>query len=80
MAKRDLSRGEIIDCIGGSTVYAGLEKAENAKDEGLLPFGLCEGAMLKNDVAKGDAICLSQVKLEETFLMELRRIQDRLYD
>jgi predicted homoserine dehydrogenase-like protein len=80
IAKRDLSRGEIIDCIGGSTVYGGLEKAAGASEEGLLPFGLCEGAMLKHDIEKGNAIRLSQVKLEETFLLELRRIQDRLND
>lgn len=80
IAKRNLARGENIDHIGGATVYAGIETCLCARKENLLPFGLCEGAKLTENVEKGKPVAFSQVELKDTFLLELRKNQDRLYD
>jgi len=80
IAKKDLKRGDYIEHIGGNEVYGGIETSLAAKEEDLLPFGLCEGARLKEDVPKGATIALSQVELKATILLELRKKQDTLYD
>jgi len=78
LAKRDLREGEEIDEIGGFTAYGGIESFDAAKRENLLPLGLCKGARLKEDVAKGLAIRLDQVEVKESFLLHLRKVQDDL--
>jgi predicted homoserine dehydrogenase-like protein len=80
IAKRDLHSGEFIDHIGGTTVYGGIETSERAAAQNLVPFGLCEGAQVKEDVKTGTPIAFSQMELKKSFLYELRRLQDRLYD
>jgi len=80
IAKKDLKRGEVIDCIGGFTVYGGIEKADIAKKEKLLPLGLCQGSKMVEDVEMGGAIKLSQVELKDSFLLQLRKIQDRIQE
>jgi len=80
IAKRDLHRGEFIDHIGGTTVYGGIETVERALEQNLVPFGLCEGARMKEDVKKGTPVSFSQMEPKKSFLYELRRLQDRLYD
>jgi predicted homoserine dehydrogenase-like protein len=72
-------RGEYIDSIGGTTVYGGIETRETAGREHLLPLGLCEGARLTQDVEKGAAIARPQVELRESFLLNLRKIQDSFH-
>jgi predicted homoserine dehydrogenase-like protein len=79
IAKRNLMRGEYIDSIGGETVYGGIETYETARQENLLPLGLCEGARLTEDVEKGKAIARTQVELRESFLLNLRKIQDSFH-
>jgi predicted homoserine dehydrogenase-like protein len=79
IAKRNLMRGEYIDSIGGTTVYGGIETRETAGREHLLPLGLCEGARLTEDVEKGTAIARPQVELRESFLLNLRKIQDSFH-
>ncbi len=79
VAKRNLRKGERIDGIGGFDVYGLIEKASVAWKENLLPLGLAEGAVLKENVKKGDCINLSQVELEESLLVSLRKLQDALF-
>ena len=79
IAKKNLERGENIDYIGGFTVYAGLERYDYAAKERLLPFGLCEGAKLTADVEKGKPVTYDQVEIKDTFILGLRKLQDRLY-
>lgn len=78
IAKKDLKSGDSIDRIGGSTVYGGIEKFLTARREKLLPLGLSEGASLREDIERGSPITLDQVGLRESFLLRLRRLQDRL--
>jgi len=80
IAKRDLRRGEFVDHIGGTTVYGGIETSGRAAAQNLVPFGLCEGAKMKEDVQRGTPIAFSQMELKKSFLYELRRLQDLLHD
>ncbi|MCL4833285.1 MAG: hypothetical protein KJZ86_12635 [Caldilineaceae bacterium] len=78
-AKRDLKAGEMLDGGGGYTVSGLCEKATVARAENLLPLGLAPGAVLKQDVAKGQAITYGMVELvKESFVYKLRRMQDAL--
>ncbi|MBC7190277.1 NAD(P)-dependent oxidoreductase, partial [Candidatus Aerophobetes bacterium] len=79
VAKRDLKKGKVIDGIGGFDVYGLIEKAYIAKEENLLPLGLAEGAVLKRDVKKGECIRWDDVYIEENVLLNLRKLQDRLF-
>jgi predicted homoserine dehydrogenase-like protein len=76
-AKRDLRAGEVLDGGGGYTVIGQSEKATVSRAEGLLPLGVCEGAVLKRDVAEGEAVAYDAVELkEDSFVLQLRREQD----
>ncbi len=77
VAKRDLKAGEVLDGSGGYLVNGLCEKATVARDEGLLPLGMCDGAVLKSDVPQGNSITYGMVDLKtETFIYTLRRLQD----
>ena len=79
VAKRDLQAGEVLDGGGGYTVLGQSEQATVARDEGLLPLGLAQGAVLQVDVAQGAAIGYDMVALmEDSLVAELRREQDAL--
>ena len=79
VAKRDLKAGEVLDGGGGYTVIGQSEKATVSQQERLLPLGLSEGAVLKRDVAQGEAIDYAGVNLaEDSFVLKLRREQDRV--
>jgi len=79
VAKRDLKAGKRIDGIGRFDIYGSIERASVARRENLLPLGLAEGAVLKEDVKKGEYLTLSQVELDEkSILVNLRRLQDKV--
>jgi predicted homoserine dehydrogenase-like protein len=79
IAKRDLQRGEVIDSLGGSTVYGGVENVEQARKEHLLPLGLSVGSELLEDVEMGRLITYDQVRLKDSSLLKFRRIQDGMH-
>jgi len=62
MAKKDLARGEALDCIGGFSAYGHIDTAEGAT--GMLPVGLVEYATMTVDVAIDEPIPLSSVELD----------------
>lgn len=79
VAKSALTAGTVLDGGGGYTVRGLCEKATVARAEDLLPLGLAPGAVLKQDVAKGQAISYGMVDLvEDSFVHKLRRMQDAL--
>jgi len=79
VAKRTLRAGEQIDGIGGFTVYAGVDMAAVAREEGLLPLGLAQGATLRRDVEPGHVIRYADVDLDEKqTVVQLRRLQDQM--
>ena len=78
VAKKDLAAGEIIDGIGGYTVYGLIDLYETAKNQDLLPIGLSQGCILKVNKKKGELISKKDIKFSEnTLLLQLRRLQDK---
>ena len=77
VSKKDLKKGDTLDGIGGFTVYGIIEKAEIAKKQNALQLGLCKGAVMENDIPKGQVITCTDVELnEDSILAQLRRKQD----
>jgi predicted homoserine dehydrogenase-like protein len=79
VAKRDLTAGEVVDGIGGETVYGVTDSAENARAGGHVPLGLAGGAKVLRDVPAGTALTAADVAVDETTtIATLRRLQDSL--
>lgn len=64
-AKRDLRVGEMLDGIGGFTVYGMLENVGTARRENLLPMGLTDGAVVVRAVAEDVALTFEDVQLPD---------------
>lgn len=78
VAKKDLKAGETIDSLGGFCVYGLIERADIARQEGLLPLGLAPGSQLLRDVSQGEPVTYSDVKVDESLtIVHLRRLQDQ---
>lgn len=78
VAKTDLAAGDEIDCLGGFKTYGVCENADIVVSEELLPMGIAEGAVLKNDVKKDQAITYADVELPPGRLAtQLRMAQDK---
>jgi predicted homoserine dehydrogenase-like protein len=79
VAKKDLKAGEILDGIGGFTVHGMIHRADEARKENLLPLGLTHGARLKRTIKKGHLIRYDQVEVEDSILLQLRKVQDATF-
>jgi predicted homoserine dehydrogenase-like protein len=80
VAKRDLKAGEILDNIGETCYRGSIELAGVARKENLLPLGLAKGTVLKKAVKKDEVITYDMVEfVNDTVLMDLRKIMDKLY-
>lgn len=81
VAKKDLKSGDHLDGIGGYTVYGTIERYETAKKMKALPVGLVnKDTILKQDVKKGDLITYNMVQLrEDSFILQMRKLQDKLF-
>lgn len=64
IAKENLKIGDTLDGIGGFKTYGLCETGKIMKDENLLPIGLSENAVLKNNIEKDSAISFNDVELE----------------
>lgn len=62
-AKRSLKRGEVLDGIGGDTVYGNIVRLDKQKQ--FLPVGLSEGVVLKKGIKKDGVIKISDVELPD---------------
>ena len=78
IAKKDIKAGEELDGIGEYCYRASIDHYATAKEQGLLPVGLAKGAVALTDIPKDTAITYDKVKLPESMLLQLRRMQDRL--
>jgi len=77
IAKRNLEPGEIIDGLGGFTVYGMLESAATARDGRHLPLGLAPGATVKKAVSMGQPVTYDDIDVDESLMIvHLRRLQD----
>lgn len=78
-AKRDLSVGELLDGIGGGTVYGVTDHASTAAAAGMVPLGLAAGARVLRDVRAGAPLTAQDVEIrQDTVIAALRRLQDLL--
>lgn len=67
-AKKDLKKGEVLDGIGGYTVYGLCENSEVFLKENLLPLGLMEGCKLKRDITKDEILTFDDVEIDENLI------------
>jgi predicted homoserine dehydrogenase-like protein len=81
VAKRDLKSGEVLDGIGGFTVYGVIDNAETCRRENLLLMGLSEGSRLKRDIPKDQPIKNTDVEMPKGRLVnQLREEQDAFFN
>jgi predicted homoserine dehydrogenase-like protein len=75
IAKRDLSKGTLLDGSGGFTCYGVAENADVARRQQLLPMGLSEGCELLADVKVDHAITYEDVRLPNGRLADRLRME-----
>jgi len=81
VAKKDLKAGDMLDGIGGFTVYGTFEKADVAKQLGAVPLGLInKNTKLLKDVKKGELVTYDMIELDQnSLIVQLRKLQDRFF-
>ena len=75
-AKKRLAPGSILDGEGGYCVYGLIEKAEIARAQNLVPIGLTQGAEVIREIPEDGMVTYENVRLPESFALDLRRRQD----
>jgi predicted homoserine dehydrogenase-like protein len=81
VAKRELKQGEKLDGIGGYMTYGQCENYPVSAAENLLPLGLAEGCVLKQDIPIHTVISCDDVRIPEGRICDrLRAEQDRLFE
>jgi predicted homoserine dehydrogenase-like protein len=78
-AKTDLQAGQVIDGIGGYMTYGLCENADTTQLENLLPIGVAEGCVLKNNIPKDKVLTYDDVILPEGRLVDKLRIEQQEY-
>jgi predicted homoserine dehydrogenase-like protein len=79
-AKTDLKAGQMLDGIGGYSVYGQCENAETTFGERLLPMGLANGCRLTRDLRRDEVLTYADVEIPEGRLCDrLRREQDAYF-
>ena len=81
VAKRDLQPGEVLDGLGGSTVYGTILTAVEAGRQGALPLGLVNHrTVVSRAIPKGSILSYHDVSLDnDSTIVQLRRLQDSLF-
>lgn len=79
-AKKDLHAGDVLDGIGHFMTYGLSENADIVQTEKLLPLGVAENCILKQDVPKDQVLTYDNVILPEGRLIDqLRREQEEYF-
>jgi predicted homoserine dehydrogenase-like protein len=79
VAKKDLKPGDVIDGLGGFTVYGMIDKAAVAFEQNFVPLGLVVGGVMRKPVKMGEAIRYEDIDLnEEDLIVKLKREQDKM--
>jgi predicted homoserine dehydrogenase-like protein len=76
VAKKRLRPGTLLDGEGGYTAYGLAERAEVAREENLLPFGLCQDAVVRREISEDRAISYDDVELQSSPALSLRMLQE----
>ena len=70
IAKKDIKKSELIEGIGGRSIYGSLEKYELAKENSYVPIGLInEKTYAKRDIKKGTVLTKDDVILDKDSLV-----------
>ena len=64
VAKKDLKAGEKLDGEGGFCARGKLISSQKSKEDGILPLGLTDNAIVKRNIKKDELIKLSDVDLD----------------
>ena len=81
VAKTDLDAGQVIDGIGGYTVYGLLDSYDQVKKEKLLPIGLSEGCVLGRSKKRGEPISYEDLQdIPQNKLYRMRMSQEAQFD
>ena len=78
-AKTNLKAGQVLDGIGHYMTYGLCENADVCEAENLLPIGIAEGCILKNDVPKDQVITYNDVILPEGRLVDQLRREQQMH-
>jgi len=79
-AKKSLKPGDVLDGGGGYMCYGLAERGDVARRQNLLPLGLAEGIRVVKKVPPDGVIGYDDVELnEDSFLLKLRRMQDKTF-
>ncbi len=73
VAKRPLKAGEMLDGEGGFTVWGKTLPAATSLARGGLPIGLAHGVSLTRDIAAGEIVGWSDVRIADSDIVRLRR-------
>jgi predicted homoserine dehydrogenase-like protein len=79
VAKRQLRAGETLDGEGGYTVWGKLVPAQRSLAEGALPIGLAHKVPLLRDVAAGEIVRWSDVRIPDAEAVRVRRDMERRF-
>jgi predicted homoserine dehydrogenase-like protein len=63
IAKTDLKKGDIIDGFGGFKTYGVCETSMNVKQMRLLPMGLAEGGIIRQNIGKDEPVTMDNIDL-----------------
>jgi len=78
-AKIDLKAGDTIDGIGHYMTYGLCENADVCYKEKLLPIGVAEGCILKNNIARNKVITYEDVIVPKQRLIDVLRKEQEEY-
>src|SRR5262249_46890714 len=79
VAKRALRADEMLDGEGGYTVWGKLVPAERSLADGALPIGLANKVAMLRDVASGQIVLWSDVKVPDSEAVRARRRLERRF-
>lgn len=79
LAKRDIKKGEKLDGIGGFLTYGAIDNYDVCFKNNLLPIGLADGCVAKQDISIDTAITYDMVELPEGRLSDRLRKEQNEY-
>ena len=82
ISKKDLSAGELLDGIGGYSVYGSFERYEVSKAESCVPIGIITPkTKVIKDIKKGEAITYKHLQFDkDSPVYRLRKEQDEMFE
>jgi predicted homoserine dehydrogenase-like protein len=78
-AKRDLAAGDVLDGIGGYTIYGQCENADVVSEEHLLPMGVAEGCRLLRAIPRDAVLHYGDVDLPPGRLVDALRAEQEAH-